>query len=106
MLAALMHRSPSRPLLACVLAAAVLGLGACGAEGIELASDDPNYEGAQIFNRNCAGCHSLSAAGAQGSATDVASRERRDGPNFDDRTVSVEDVLFAIRNGGVSSTLM
>ena len=101
-----MHRSPSRPLLACVLAAAVLGLGACGAEGIELASDDPNYEGAQIFNRNCAGCHSLSAAGAQGSATDVASRERRDGPNFDDRTVSVEDVLFAIRNGGFSSTLM
>jgi mono/diheme cytochrome c family protein len=106
MLAALMARSPSRPLLACVLAAAAFGLGACGEEGIQLASDDPNYEGAQIFARNCAGCHTLSAAGTQGSATDVGSREIRDGPNFDERQESVEDVLYAIRNGGFSSTLM
>jgi mono/diheme cytochrome c family protein len=106
MLAPLMARSPSRPLLACVLAGAVLGLGACGEEGIQLASDDPNYEGAQIFNRNCAGCHTISAAGAEGSSTEVGSREIRDGPNFNDRRETVEDVLFAIRNGGYSSTLM
>jgi mono/diheme cytochrome c family protein len=106
MLATFMARSPSRPLLACVLAAAALGLGACGEQGIQLAEDDPNYEGAQIFDRNCAGCHTLEAAGSHGSATDVGSREIRDGPNFNERQESVEDVLHAIRNGGFSSTLM
>jgi mono/diheme cytochrome c family protein len=101
-----MARSPSRLLLACVLAAAALGLGACGQEGIQLAEDDPNFEGAEIFRRNCSGCHTLSAAGARGSATDVGSRELRDGPNFDERKEDVEDVLHAIRNGGFSSTFM
>jgi mono/diheme cytochrome c family protein len=97
---------PPRLLLACALAIAALGLGACGEEGIQLAEDNPNYEGAEIFNRNCAGCHTLSAAGARGSATDVSSRELRDGPNFDERKEDVEDVLHAVRNGGFSSTFM
>jgi mono/diheme cytochrome c family protein len=106
MLASLMARSVRRPLLACALAAAALGVGACGEEGIQLSSSDPNYEGARIFNENCAGCHTLDAAGAHGSASDVGSREIRDGPNFNERQESVEDVLHAIRNGGFSSTLM
>ena len=89
-----------------MLAAAALALAACGEEGIQLAKDDPNYRGAQIFNENCAGCHTLSAAGAQGSATDVGSRERKDGPNFDDRKEDVDSVLYAIRNGGFSSSPM
>jgi mono/diheme cytochrome c family protein len=93
----------ARLLLALVLAVATLGLGACGEEGIQLAEDDPNFEGARIFNENCAGCHTLSAAGAKGSSTSVDSREIKDGPNFNERRVSVEDVLFAIRNGGFSS---
>jgi mono/diheme cytochrome c family protein len=97
---------PRRLIAGCVLAAAALALGACGEQGIQLAEDDPNFEGAQLFNENCAGCHTLSAAGAQGSATDVGSRETKDGPNFDERRVSVEDVLFAIRNGGFSSSWM
>jgi mono/diheme cytochrome c family protein len=99
MLATLMGR---RLLLAGVLVVA-LGLGACGEEGIQLAEDDPNYEGARIFDENCAGCHTLDAAGALGSAVDPGSREARDGPNFNERRESVEDVLFAIRNGGFSS---
>jgi mono/diheme cytochrome c family protein len=106
MLASLMARSPRRTLLACALAAAAFGLGACGEEGIQLSSDDPDYEGAEIFARNCAGCHTLDAAGTHGSATDVGSRELRDGPNFNERQESVEDVLHAIRNGGYSSTYM
>jgi mono/diheme cytochrome c family protein len=101
-----MARSRRRVLLAPALAAVAIGLGACGEEGIQLAEDDPNFEGAQIFDRNCAGCHTLDAAGSKGSSTNVGSREIRDGPNFNERRESVEDVLFAIRNGGFSSTLM
>jgi cytochrome c551 len=101
-----MAPSLRRLTVACVLAAAALGIGACGEHGIELAKDDPNYAGAQLFNEYCAGCHTLSAAGAQGSATNVGSREIKDGPNFDDRKESVEDVLYAIENGGFSSSPM
>ena len=93
----------SRRLLAVPVMVAALVLGACGSEGIQLAEDDPNYEGAVLFDQNCAGCHTLDVAGAQGSATDVGSREQRDGPNFNERAVEVEDVLHAIRNGGYSS---
>jgi mono/diheme cytochrome c family protein len=95
-----------RPLLACGLVAAAITLGACGEHGIELAKNDPNYQGAQIFSENCAGCHTLSYAGTQGSATKIHSRERKDGPNFDQRKEKKEDVLYAIRNGGFSSSPM
>jgi mono/diheme cytochrome c family protein len=103
MLATLMAR---RRLLALPVMAVAFALAACGSEGIELAEDDPNYEGAVLFDENCAGCHTLDVAGAQGSATDVGSRERRDGPSFNERKESVEDVLYAIRNGGFSSQAM
>jgi mono/diheme cytochrome c family protein len=98
-----MARSPRRLLLASVLAAAAVGLGACGEQGIQLSQGEPGYEGARIFNENCAGCHTFRYAGAEGSATDVGSRELKDGPNFNERRESVEDVLYAIRNGGFSS---
>jgi mono/diheme cytochrome c family protein len=101
-----MASTPRRLIAGSVLAAAALALGACGEEGIQLAQDDPNYRGAQLFNENCAGCHTLSVAGAMGSATDVGSRERKDGPNFDDRKEDKESVLYAIRNGGFSSSPM
>jgi mono/diheme cytochrome c family protein len=83
--------------------AAALAVGACGTEGIQLAEDDPNYDGAQIFNENCAGCHSLEVVGAYGSNTNVKTRELKDGPNFNERVETEEDVLYAIRNGGFSS---
>jgi mono/diheme cytochrome c family protein len=103
MLCRRMARSPRRLMATVALAAAALAFAACGPQGVDLASDDPNYEGARLFDQNCAGCHTLTVAGAEGSATDIASRERKDGPNFNERRVSVEDVLFAIRNGGFSS---
>jgi mono/diheme cytochrome c family protein len=92
-----------RRLLAAPLLVAALLFGACGSERIDVAEDDPNYEGARLFDENCAGCHSLSVVGAHGSTTNVSSREPRDGPNFNERGESVEDVLYAIRNGGFSS---
>ena len=101
-----MAPSLRRPLLACGLVASAFIVGACGEHGIQLAKDDPNYQGAVLFSQNCAGCHTLGAAGAEGSATKIHSRERKDGPNLDSRKEQVEDVLYAIRNGGFSSSLM
>jgi mono/diheme cytochrome c family protein len=87
----------------CAAAASAVTLAACGEQGIQVAESDPDYEGARIFDENCAGCHTLDAAGAYGSATSLGSREYKDGPNFNDRVEDVEDVLYAIRNGGFSS---
>jgi cytochrome c551 len=101
-----MAPSPRRLLIAAACVAAALALGACGEKGIALSQDDPNYEGARLFDENCAGCHTLSVVGAEGSATKVQSRERKDGPNFDDRKEDKESVLYAIRNGGFSSSPM
>jgi cytochrome c551 len=97
-----MARSP-RLVTAAGAVAAALAIGARGTEGIQLAKSDPNYQGAQIFNENCAGCHSLEVAGAYGSNTSVKTRELKDGPNFNERVETREDVLYAIRNGGFSS---
>ena len=83
--------------------AAALVLAACGSEGIELAEDDPNYRGAQLFAERCSGCHTMDAAGARGSANRAL---RNQGPNLDERTESIEDVLFAIKNGGFSGAIM
>jgi mono/diheme cytochrome c family protein len=103
MLAAAMPRRASSRLLAIAVAAAALGAGACGEQGIQLAEDDPNYEGAKIFQQRCSGCHTLEAAGTQGSAGDPNGREYVDGPSFDARQEEVDQILYAIRNGGFSS---
>lgn len=92
-----------RTLIATALTALALLATACGTEGIEVASDDPNYEGAVLFAERCSGCHTLAAAGAVGSAD----RElRNQGPNLDERVEEPEDVLYAIRNGGFSGSIM
>ena len=75
----------------------------CGTASIELAKNDPDYEGAELFVEHCSGCHTLDAAGTEGSATKVKTRENKDGPNFDQRKENEEDVLYAIENGGFSS---
>jgi mono/diheme cytochrome c family protein len=94
-------RTPKHHLaLGAVLAA---GLTGCGSQDIQLASDDSNYRGAQIFHANCSGCHTLDQAGAQGSYADISDREYKDGPNFNQRAETYEQVLYAIRNGGFSS---
>jgi mono/diheme cytochrome c family protein len=98
-----MTRSPLRLLVLSALAASGLALSACGEQGIQLAKSDANYKGAEIFANHCAGCHTLNMAGTQGSAVNVRTREYKDGPNFNQRKEDVQDVLYAIRNGGFSS---
>ncbi len=92
-----------RPLILIPLAAAALVLGACGTEGIEVAEDDSGYRGAELFAQRCSGCHTLSAAGSQGSAN---RSQRAQGPNFDQRKETYEDAIFAIANGGFSGAIM
>jgi cytochrome c551 len=87
------------------LAAAVV-LGACGSQGIQVAKNSPYRHGAELFLDHCSGCHTLAVVGAEGSATSIANRVRTNGPNFNIRKEKVEQVLFAIRNGGFSGAIM
>jgi mono/diheme cytochrome c family protein len=100
---------PSRFLVCSLVASAALVSG-CGNHKISVSSSDgkPVDRGATLFNERCAGCHSLEAADAFGSKPPgkVGGGERTDGPNFNVRKESREDVLFAIRNGGFSGAIM
>ena len=62
--------------------------------------------GSRLFVARCSGCHTLSVVGAEGGASEVRDRERVDGPNFNVRKECVNDVLYAIRNGGYSGAIM
>ena len=95
-----------RPALVTALAtAAALGLLACGygEQDVSVSKDDPNYNGAVLFATHCSGCHTLSAAGTQGSGN---RGERTQGPNLNQRTETVDDALYAIQNGGFSGAIM
>lgn len=87
-------------LLSLVCLTAVAG---CGEQGVELSSKDQLYGGAKIFNQRCGGCHTLQAAGTEGSASKIGDAERKDGPNFNQRKEQYEDIIYAIQNGGFSS---
>ncbi len=91
-------------LIAAVIAAA-LGISACGygEQGLAVKQDSPEYNGAVLFAQHCSGCHTLSAAGTQGTGN---RGQRTQGPNLDQRQESYEDVLFAIQNGGFSGAIM
>ncbi|MEA2293584.1 MAG: hypothetical protein QOE86_1223 [Solirubrobacteraceae bacterium] len=104
MLPALMTRPSLRTLsVSLVTAAVALVASGCGETGIQVAKNDPLYEGAKTFNQRCGGCHTFDAAGTEGSAVKVNDREYKDGPNFNQRREQYQDVLYAIRNGGFSS---
>ena len=92
-----------RPALALIPIAAALTLGACGSEGISVPEDDPTHAGAVLFAERCSGCHTMKPAGAEGSQN---RNLRNQGPNLDQREVSYEDALYAIRNGGFSGAIM
>jgi mono/diheme cytochrome c family protein len=88
------------------LLALALVVGGCGSQSIKLAKSDANYRGAVLFRDHCSGCHTLGAVGAQGSATSIKDRVRTNGPNFNQRKENVQQVLYAIRNGGFSGAIM
>src|SRR5262249_8214229 len=93
-----------RPVLAFIpIALVALVLAACGTEDVSVPQDAPTHQGAVLFSERCAGCHTLAAAGTQGSG----SRQlRQQGPNFDQRKEEYSNVIFAIRNGGFSGAIM
>jgi mono/diheme cytochrome c family protein len=89
-----------------LLAAASVVLGACGSQGNQVAKTSPYYRGSVLFRDHCSGCHTLAVVGAQGSATSIKDRVKTNGPNFNIRKENVEQVLYAIRNGGFSGAIM
>lgn len=89
-----------------VLLACAAAVGACGSQGIQIANTSPYHRGAVLFRDHCSGCHTLAVVGAQGSATSIANRVKTNGPNFNIRKENLEQVLYAIRNGGFSGAIM
>jgi mono/diheme cytochrome c family protein len=107
------RRMTTRKIASLALAGAVaVGATACGSRNIELdKSDTQNAQvenGAHLFQERCSGCHTINAAGAQGSkpTNDNGGGERTNGPNFNVRKENKDDILFAIRNGGFSGAIM
>ena len=80
-----------------VLGALALFGSACGSDGREVDS-----RGAELFAERCGGCHTLEAAGTEGSNP----AERIAGPNLNARKETKDQVLYAIRNGGFSGAIM
>lgn len=84
-------------------------LAGCGGE-IEVSSNESASvrSGADLFYERCSGCHSLDAANSYGSKASgqLQGGEITNGPNFNIRKESKDDVLFAIRNGGFSGQIM
>jgi len=103
MLCAVMRRVPS---IVTALAAAVL-LAACGDQSNLPATESAAVKrGAELFSQRCSGCHTLDTVGAEGGASKIRDRERVDGPNFNVRVETPDNVLYALRNGGYSGAIM
>jgi mono/diheme cytochrome c family protein len=91
---------------AATLLAAAGAISACGSQGISVSKSSPYYRGAVLFRDHCSGCHTLAVVGAEGSATSIKDRVKTNGPNFNIRKENMEQVLYAIRNGGFSGAIM
>jgi mono/diheme cytochrome c family protein len=97
----------ARLICALLLAVPAIALSACGTQKVAAGVDAADHHGAEVFNQRCGGCHTLSYAATHGSAADIRTRERTDGPNFNSRKeCSIVRVLYAIRNGGFSGAIM
>jgi mono/diheme cytochrome c family protein len=87
---------PSRTaLIAAIVALAAVATG-CG-DGREV-----DTRGAELLAERCGGCHTLAAAGTEGSNPE----QRVAGPNLNARRETADQVLYAIRNGGFSGAIM
>lgn len=96
-------RGLSKIIAVAAIAAAALAAAGCGSQGVDVPSGDPDRTGALLFAERCSGCHTLSAAGSQGSGTRAV---RAQGPNLDQRFETYDDALYAIQNGGFSGSIM
>jgi cytochrome c551 len=105
--------SRRRPLTILAIVGAAAAVTACGSKSIDFGKSGRHgtqqaalMRGAKLFEARCGGCHTLDAAGTQGSATSVKYRERTDGPNLNNRKEQMAQVLYAIANGGFSGAIM
>ena len=87
---------PARIAAALAFASLALAATGCGQD------QEVDSRGATLFAERCAGCHTLKAAGTEGSNPE----ERVAGPNLDNRKETKNQVLYAIRNGGFSGSIM
>lgn len=95
-----------RLLTVALFATALVAVG-CGSQGIEVDENSPDRKGAELFSDRCSGCHTLKAAGSEGSGSDRKSvGPPTSGPNLDGRKETVASTLYAIRNGGFSGAIM
>ncbi|HZJ28404.1 MAG TPA: c-type cytochrome [Solirubrobacterales bacterium] len=94
-----------RVLTTATITACALFLSACGfgTESVEVPADDANHAGAVLFSTHCSACHTMSAAGTQGTGNRGS---RTQGPNLNQREETYEDALYAIQNGGFSGAIM
>jgi mono/diheme cytochrome c family protein len=92
-------------LITALVVFAAFGLAACGfgQEGIAVSKSSPYYNGAVAFATHCSGCHTLSAAGTQGTGNRGV---RTQGPSLNQRRETYQGALFAIQNGGFSGAIM
>lgn len=94
------------------LVATSVAIAACGGGSSnqpQTATKNGNAElrrGGELFAQRCGGCHTLSAAGTEGSQANARSRARGSGVDLDQRTVTFDDALYAIRNGGFGGSRM
>jgi len=98
----------TRSLLVLALLAVGVFASGCGSQDITVPQDTVAYKGALIFSQKCGGCHTIAAAGTQGSKPDgeINTKDRTNGPNFDTRKESYADAITAIRQGGFSGAIM
>lgn len=85
------------------VALGLLGLTGCGSQGVQVAENDPLHNGAVLFSERCSGCHTLDAAGTQGTSNRST---RAMGPNLNQRKETYFSAIYAIRNGGFSGAIM
>lgn len=98
----------TRALLILVVLAVAVAVSGCGSEGISVPQNTVAYEGATIFAEKCGGCHTISYAGTHGSKPkgEINTKDRTNGPNFDQRKETYDSVITAIRQGGFSGAIM
>jgi mono/diheme cytochrome c family protein len=87
---------PSRTALIVAIAALAVVAAGCGNPR------EVDSRGAELFAERCGGCHTLEAAGTEGSNPE----QRVAGPNLNARRETTDQVLYAIRNGGFSGAIM
>ena len=97
-----------RPVRAALGGAAVIALVLVAGCGGDIKVEQADKSGAELFYERCSGCHSLTVANSYGSkaAGQIEAGERTNGPDFNVRKESRDDVLFAIRNDGFSDAIM